>query len=92
MSIVKSSLNKLISKLVTRDRVLKATKCPVEDFNNNVADWAACTEYRMKGLDGVDIFIEYFTREGWCKKELRSILHTLFHLNEEIFEYGIYWF
>ena len=92
MTIVKSSLNKLIIKMVTRERVLRTTGCPVEDFNNNVANWAACIEYRMKGLDGVDIFIEYFRKEGWCKTELRSILDTLFHLNREIREYGIYWF
>lgn len=92
MSIIKSSLNKLIIKMITRERVLKATRCSVEDFNNNVAGWAACIEYQKKGLDGVDIFMEYFRKEGWCKTELRSILDTLFHLNREIFEYGIYWF
>ena len=93
MSIVKSSLNKLIIKMVTRERVLKATGCSVEDFNNNVAGWHKCAELlQIPGIDGVDIFMKHFAKEGWCKTELRSILDTLFHLNREIFEYGIYWF
>ena len=41
---------------------------------------------------GIDIFIRDFCEEGWCKTELRDILDTLFHLNREISEYGIYWF
>jgi hypothetical protein len=41
---------------------------------------------------GIDCFIRDFCEEGWCKEELRDILDTLFHLNREIGEYGIYWF
>lgn len=82
MSIIKTTLNKLIIKMVTRERVLKATRCTAEEFNHHVAP----------GIDGVKVFMERFAEEGWCKEELSSIIHTLFHLNEEIFEYGIYWF
>ena len=93
MSIIKSSLNKLIIKMVTRERVLRATRCSVEDFNNNVATWPMYAKLlQIPGIDGVDVFMEHFAQEGWCKTELRSILDTLFHLNREIFEYGIYWF
>ena len=81
MSIIKSILNNTISMMVTRNRVLKATGCSIEDFAEVVND-----------PDGIDCFIKDFRREGWCDTELRSILDTLFHLNREIDEYGQYWF
>ena len=81
MSIIKSILNNTISMMVTRDRVLKATGCSIEDFAEVV-----------NNPDGIDCFIKDFRREGWCKTELRSILDTLFHLNREINDYGTYWF
>ena len=81
MSIIKSILNNTISMMVTRNRVLKATGCSIEDFAEVV-----------NNPDGIDCFIKDFRREGWCDTELRSILDTLFHLNREINEYGIYWF
>lgn len=93
MSIIKSSLNKLIIKMITRERVLKATECSIGEFNYHVATWPRYARLLLiPGIDGVEVFMEHFAEEGWCKTELRSILHTLFHLNEEIFEYGIYWF
>ena len=81
MSIIKSILNNTISRMVTRNRVLKATRCSIEDFAE-VAN----------NPDGIDCFIKDFRREGWCKTELRSILDTLFHLNREIDCYAEYWF
>ena len=92
MKIIKFFLNKGIIKMVTRERVLRVTRCSVEDFNNHVATWAKYAWLLEYGFDGVDIFIKHFCKEGWCKRELCSIVHTLFHLDEEIFEYGIYWF
>ena len=81
MSIIKSILNNTISMMVTRNRVLKATGCSIEDFAE-VAN----------NPDGIDCFIKDFRREGWCDTELRSILDTLFHLNRAIDCYGQYWF
>ncbi len=81
MSIIKSILNNTISRMVTRNRVLKATGCSIEDFAE-VAN----------NPDGIDCFIKDFRREGWCDTELRSILDTLFHLNRAIDCYGQYWF
>ena len=81
MSIIKSILNNTISMMVTRNRVLKATRCSIEDFAEVV-----------NNPDGIDCFIKDFRREGWCKTELRSILDTLFHLNREIDCYAEYWF
>ena len=78
---MKSILNNMISRMVTRNRVLKATGCSIEDFAEVV-----------NNPDGIDCFIEDFRREGWCKTELRSILDTLFHLNREIDCYAEYWF
>lgn len=93
MSIIKSSLNKLIIKMVTRTRVLKATGCSIGEFNHNVATWPMYAGLLgHHGIDGVDIFMEHFAEEGWCKTELRSILDTLFHLNREISSYAEYWF
>ena len=81
MTIIKSILNNTISMMVTRNRVLKATGCSIEDFAEVV-----------NNPDGVDCFIKDFRKEGWCKTELRSILDTLFHLNREINDYAEYWF
>ena len=81
MSIIKSILNNTISMMVTRNRVLKATRCSIEDFTEVV-----------NSPDGIDCFIKDFRREGWCDTELRSILDTLFHLNRAIDDYGQYWF
>ena len=81
MSIIKSILNNTISMMVTRNRVLKATGCSIEDFAEVVDN-----------PDGIDCFIKDFRREGWCDTELRSILDTLFHLNREIDCYAEYWF
>lgn len=81
MSIIKSILNNTISMMVTRNRVLKATGCSIEDFAEVVND-----------PDGIDCFIKDFRKEGWCKTELRSILDTLFHLNSGINDYAEYWF
>lgn len=93
MSIIKSSLNKLIIKMVTRERVLKATGCSVEDFNNNVATWPMYAKLlQIPSIDGVEVFMEHFAQEGWCKRELRDILDTLFHLDREIDSYAEYWF
>ena len=81
MTVIKSILNNTISMMVTRNRVLKATGCSIEDFT------------RMGySYDGIDCFIKDFRREGWCDTELRSILDTLFHLNREINDYAEYWF
>lgn len=93
MSIFKSSLNSLISKLVTRNRVLKVSKLEEIDFDAALMGYYE-TKQKKPGddYDGVDAFIKDFRKEGWCKTELRSILYTLFHLNREIGEYGIYWF
>ena len=100
MSIIKSSLNKLIIKMVTRERVLKVSGLKVEDFNKWVNDiiagqYSSAHEYSKwlaHGYDGVDCFIKDFCKEGWCKRELRDILDTLFHLNREIDDYAGYWF
>lgn len=93
MKIIKSILNKLIVKMVTRERVLKATSCSIEDFNNNVATWPRYAGLLgHHGIDGVDVFMKHFAKEGWCKRELRDILDTLFHLNREIDSYAEYWF
>ena len=81
MSIIKSILNNAISRMVTRNRVLKATGCSIEDFAEVV-----------NNPDGIDCFIKDFRKEGWCDTELRSILDTLFHLNRAINDYGQYWF
>ena len=81
MSIIKSILNNTISMMVTRNRVLKATGCSIEDFAEVV-----------NSPDGIDCFIKDFRREGWCDTELRSILDTLFHLNRVINDYAEYWF
>lgn len=97
MSIIKSILNNTISKLVTRNRVLKATKVEEIEFDiwvfeivyRKLSGWKEYDDLRMSG---VDLFIRDFRKEGWCKTELRDILDTLFHLNREIREYGIYWF
>lgn len=97
MAIIKSSLNSLISKLVTRNRVLKATKIEEIEFDKCVFDivdrklfrWEEYNDLRMSG---VDLFIRDFRKEGWCKTELRVILDTLFHLNRAIGEYSLYWF
>lgn len=94
MSIVKSSLNSLISKLVTRNRVIKVTECDKEVFNDMLQGYYSTKQHSPdEGFkDGVNCFISDFRKEGWCKVEFRSILHTLFHLNETIHEYGCYWF
>lgn len=93
MSIIKSSLNKLIIKMITRSRVLRATEISVSYFNYHVATWPMYAELLLiPGIDGVDVFMEHFTEEGWCKTELRDILDTLFHLDREINEYASYWF
>ena len=100
MSIIKSILNNTISMMVTRNRVIKATGCPIEDFTRTVnriiiAQSYNSHEYLMRMMydyDGVDCFIKDFRKEGWCKTELRSILGTLFHLNREINDYAEYWF
>ena len=81
MSIIKSILNNTISMMVTRNRVLKATGCSIEDFAEVV-----------NRPDGIDCFIKDFRKEGWCDTELRSILDTLFHLNRAINDYAEYWF
>ena len=81
MSIIKSILNNTISMMVTRNRVLKATGCSIEDFAEVV-----------NNPDGIDCFIKDFRKEGWCDTELRSILDTLFHLNRAINDYAEYWF
>ena len=81
MSIIKSILNNTISMMVTRNRVLKAIGCSIEDFAE-----------AANNPDGIDYFIKNFRREGWCDTELRSILDTLFHLNRAIDDYGQYWF
>lgn len=93
MKIIKSILNKLIIKMVTRERVLKAIGAPVEYFNEHVATWRKYAGLlQIPGIDGVDVFMEHFCEEGWCKRELRDILDTLFHLNREIDSYAEYWF
>ena len=94
MSIVKSSLNSLISKLVTRNRVIKATGCSEKIFNDMLQGYYSTKQHSPdEGFkDGVDCFISDFRKEGWCKTELRDILDTLFHLGREINEYGYYWF
>lgn len=81
MAIIKSILNNTISMMVTRNRVLKATRCSIEDFAEVV-----------NSPDGIDCFIKDFRKEGWDNTELRSILDTLFHLNRTIDCYGQYWF
>ena len=81
MTIIKRILNNTISMMVTRNRVLKATGCSIEDFAEVV-----------NSPDGIDCFIKDFRKEGWCDTELRSILDTLFHLNRAIDCYGQYWF
>ena len=93
MSIVKSSLNSLISKLVTRNRVLKVSKLEEIDFDAALMGYYE-TKQKKPGddYDGVDAFIKDFRKEGWCKRELRDILDTLFHLNREIDSYAEYWF
>lgn len=93
MSIIKSSLNKLIIKMITRERVLRATETSVEYFNHHVATWPMYAKLlQVPGIDGVEVFMEHFAEEGWCKTELRDILDTLFHLDREINEYALYWF
>lgn len=94
MSIVKSSLNSLISKLVTRNRVIKATECSEKVFNDMLQGYYSTKQHSPdEGFkDGVDCFISDFRKEGWCKRELRSILDTLFHLNDHIDRYAEYWF
>ena len=100
MSIITSILNNAISMMVTRNRIIKATGCPIEDFTRTVNRAIIAQSYNsheylmhmMYGYDGVDCFIKDFRKEGWCKTELRSILDTLFHLNRAINDYGQYWF
>lgn len=47
MVIVHTLLNSLISKLVTRDRVIKATGCSEEDFEGGVE--AFISDFRREG-------------------------------------------
>lgn len=96
---IKTTLNNLISKMVTRKRVLKATQCSEMDFDAMLMEYF---EVHMKDpkdnyYDGIDAFIRDFRKEGWCKEEILTrdcncILSTLFHLNERINEYALYWF
>lgn len=73
MKIIKSILNNTISKMVTRERVLKVTGVSEEEYD-------------------IDQFVKDFREEGWCKRDLRIILDTLFHLDRAIDDYGWYWF
>ena len=94
MKIIKSILNNTISKMVTRSRVLKVTECSLAVFNDQLAGYYETKQHTPdEGFkDGVEAFISDFRKEGWCKTEFRHIIHTLFHLNSAIHEYGCYWF
>ena len=93
MKITKFLLNSLISALVTYDRVLKATEIPVKYFDNMLVEYGKTGQKNpSEHFDGVTAFIEDFRKEGWCKREFRSIFGTLFHLNREINAYADYWF
>jgi hypothetical protein len=97
MSILKSFLNSLVSKLVTRNRVLKATKVEETEFDKWVFDivdrkLSGWKEYNDLRMSGIDLFIRDFRKEGWCKEEYRDIFDTLFHLGREINSYAEYWF
>ena len=94
MKTIKSILNNKIAKMVTRERVLKVTECSLEVFNDQLVSYYETKQHTpSEGFnDGIECFISDFRKEGWCKTELRSIIHTLFHLDFAIHCYGEYWF
>ena len=78
-----SIINKVIASKVSIKRVMWAMKS-IDVPNTPTSD--------IDVLITLFKFCEDFKREGWCKTELRSALHTLFHLNERINNYAYYWF
>jgi hypothetical protein len=80
--------------MVTRERVLKVSELEEIDFDAQLMQYFETEQHSPdEGFyDGVEAFIADFRKEGWCKTELRSIIHTLFHLDFAIHCYGEYWF
>ena len=71
-------------------KVLEWTGLTEEDFDKSLEQYFELKQKKPEGKTGLQVFIEDFMKEGWCKKEKPELSEN--ELEEAVQDYVVYWF